>query len=68
MTAWKQGQDDAPKDRPILVRFAADECPVVMKYEVENDCWIWCDEFIRDACDPINSVEVTEFYWTLIPE
>ena len=68
MTAWRQGLETAPKDKAILVRFSENECPVVLKYEVEFDFWGWCDDLLQDACDPINTVEATEFQWAPIPE
>lgn len=74
MTVWKMRLESAPTDKMILARFANDECPVILKhatYEHEDgnwSGWIWADELLQEACDPLNTEECADVAWTLIPE
>lgn len=72
MTAWRTGLDSAPKDTLILAKFGEGECPVILKHVAYEDGswsgWIWADDLLQEACDPLNTEECDDVKWTLIPE
>lgn len=69
-TNWRKGLQDAPQDKPILVRLAKWDCPCVMRYEIFEDVGYWgfCEVVLADIAGALEPDEVDAAEWAPMPE
>lgn len=70
MSAWSKDLSQAPKNKQILFRTTAWECPCVVYWGEYEDWkgWLFADSLISDVQGSVDEEDLPTIEWTHIPE